>query len=151
MASFGGRRAGSGKVCVKQGDFVVILGEGWHALATSTLCRLQKTMPSFSQVVEEAVGNQPVHAAVVGGSSSSAAFRSLQRCAYQVTCSFSLFSRVFPFSHLAAVAHKTLPVKGSAPDVAQVRHSGVGGWSLGAGRGRIHQGFASAAVSPLGG
>lgn len=37
---------------------------------------------------------------------------------------------LFPFSHLAAVAHKTLPVKGSAPDVAQVRPRGAGGWSL---------------------
>lgn len=73
---------------------------------------------------EEAVGNQ--HAAVVGGSSSSAALCSPQRCLCLVTYSSSLFSRVFPFSHLAAVAHKTLPVKGSAPDVAQVRHCGAG-------------------------
>lgn len=33
--------------------------------------------------------------------------------------------RVFHFSHLVAVAHKTLPVKGSAPELAQVRHSVV--------------------------
>lgn len=95
----------------------------------STPCRLQKTMPSFSQV-NRLLEISLWHAAVVGGSSSSAAFCSPQRCVCQVTCSFSPFSRVFPFSHLAAVAHKTLPVKGSAPDVAQVRHRGGGGWSL---------------------
>lgn len=90
-------------------------------------CRLQKTMPSFSQV-KRLLEISPWHAAVVGGSSSSAAFCNPQRCCVcQVTCSFSPFSRVFPCSHLAAVAHKTLPVKGSAPAVAQVRHSGVGG------------------------
>ncbi|XP_064268687.1 probable arginine--tRNA ligase, mitochondrial isoform X2 [Passer domesticus] len=52
-----------------------------------------------------------------------------------------IVSYLLTLSHLAAVAHKTLPVKGSAPDVAQVRHSGLGG-----GLGRIHQGFS---VSPL--
>ncbi|XP_023778046.1 probable arginine--tRNA ligase, mitochondrial isoform X1 [Cyanistes caeruleus] len=41
-----------------------------------------------------------------------------------------IVSYLLTLSHLAAVAHKTLPVKGSTPDVAQVRHSGVGGWSL---------------------
>ncbi|KAI1241091.1 hypothetical protein IHE44_0009553 [Lamprotornis superbus] len=51
-----------------------------------------------------------------------------QRCVCQMTYSSSPFARVFPFSHLAAMAHKTLPVKGSAPDVAQVRHSRAGAW-----------------------
>lgn len=62
----------------------------------------------------------------VGGSSSSAAFCSPQCCVFVKWLAPS--HRVFPFSHLAAVAHKTLPVKGSAPEVAQVRPSGAGGW-----------------------
>lgn len=79
-----------------------------------TICRLQKTVPSLSQVEitlwPAAVVAFPVLLLSVAHSTP---------LVKRLACS-QHSPRVFYFSHLAAVAHKTLPVKGSAPDVAQV-------------------------------
>lgn len=82
-------------------------------------------MPSRSQV-REVVGNKLWHAAVVAlpvlllSVAHSAALVKRLACSHCSHCAFH-------FSHLAAVAHKTLPVKGSAPELAQVWHGVVTG------------------------
>lgn len=119
--------------CVTLGIFPDLLGWGlgerllfvqapscwWHA---QTPRRLQKAMTTLSQV-RQAVENKTV-ARCGGGSSSSAAFCSLQIALAERFARFAPSHHLFRFSHLAAVAHKTLPVKGSAPELAQVWHGG---------------------------
>lgn len=126
----GGWRVGSGEgMCVAgrlfQGYFRTIKLSG---RAINTM-QLQKTMPSFIQV-KRLLESSLWHAALV------VALPVLPlSVAHSAACSFSPLCRAFPFSHLAAAAHKTLPVKGSAPAVAQVRRR----WGLGAG-GRPQEG-----------
>lgn len=79
-------------------------------------------MTTLSQV-SQAVENKSV-ARCSGGSSSSDAFCSLQIALAERFARFAPSHHLFCFSHLAAVAHKTLPVKGSAPELAQVWHGG---------------------------